>query len=231
MNDLLENFCLKINYQFNNFELLIEALTHPSLAKSHHKNNYERLEFLGDKVLGLVIGEFLIKKYTTEKEGAISKRQALLVSGATLSKIALEIGLNNIIIVSKGEENLGGKNNKNNLENSLEAIIGAIYLDSNLQTIKEIILNLWQNYLDKNSEPPQDPVSKLQELTQLKTKQLPQYRIEKSGGSDHEPIFIANLTLPNSDIEFSAKGKSKKEAQRKASEVALLNLQKINQPK
>lgn len=225
MSELLEIFCQKIGYKFNNLELLTEAITHPSLVKSNHnKNNYERLEFLGDKVLSLIIGEFLLKKFPTEKEGSLSKRQALLVSGLTLSQIALEIGLNNIIIVSKGEENLGGKTNKNNLENALEAIIGAIYLDSNLETTKKIVLNLWQEYLEKNSKPPQDPVSQLQELTQLQTKQLPKYQIEKIGGLDHEPIFIANLTLPNSNKIFSAKGKSKKEAQKNVSEVALLNL-------
>jgi ribonuclease III len=226
MSNLLEIFCNKINYQFGNLELLNEALTHPSMSKNDaQKLNYERLEFLGDKVLGLVIAEFLMQKYPKEQEGALSKRQAALISGATLSKIAAEIGINNVLTVSKGEANLGGKDNKNNLENAIEALIGAIYLDSNFGKAKEFILSFWQDYLTKNLEPPQDSVSKLQELTQSQSKQLPKYNIVKSGGLDHEPIFIANLTLPNCDLEFSAKGKSKKDAQKNVSIVALKHLQ------
>jgi len=222
----LENFCKKINYKFNNIELLTEALTHPSFSKnSKNKTNYQRLEFLGDKVLGLIIGEFLITKYKLEREGLLSKRQAHLVSGKMLAEIALEIGVDEVLVVSKGEENLGGKLNKNNLENAMEATIGAIYLDSNFEEVKKIVLKLWHNHLEQNLEAPQDPVSKLQELTQLKCKKIPKYEITKVGGSDHDPIFLAKVLIPDSNLEFEEKGKSKKEAQKN---VAIKALNKIN---
>ncbi|MBM5782923.1 MAG: ribonuclease III, partial [Pelagibacterales bacterium] len=168
--DSFRSFENKICYQFSNLALLEEALTHPSLSKENkNKPNYQRLEFLGDKVLSLVISDFLMKKYKNESEGDLSKRQAVLVSGDTLSRIAIEIGLDNVLQVSKGEENLGGKTNKRNLENSLEALIGAIYLDSNYDKAKEFITKFWHNFLENEITPPKDSVSQLQEIVQLKS--------------------------------------------------------------
>ncbi len=224
----IKNFCQNINYNFVNTDLLVEALTHPSLSKEDKtKPNYQRLEFLGDKVLSLIIGEFLFHKYKNEAEGDLSKRQAVLVSGETLSDIALKIGLDRVIKVSKGEKNLGGTTNKRNLENSLEALIGAIYLDSNFLTAKSFVMKFWNEYLDKDTAPPKDPVSHLQEIVQLKTKQLPEYFTAKSGGSDHAPIFISVVKISEMKLEFSAEGKSKKEAQKEVAKVALQFLGEI----
>jgi ribonuclease-3 len=125
--------------------------------------------------------------------------------------------------VSLGEKKLGGKTNKRNLENALEALIGAVYLDSDYENTKNFILKFWQDYLEKDIAPPQDPVSQLQELVQLKTKQLPKYTIIKSGGLDHAPNFIAYLQIPVENLEFEALGKSKKEAQREVAKIALKN--------
>ncbi len=222
----LEEFCKKIDYSFNKIQLLQEALTHPSFSKySKNKFNYQRLEFLGDKVLSLVISEFLVKKYENENEGDLSKRQAFLVSGEVLSEIALEIGINDVLKLSNGEEALGGKLNKRNLENALEAIIGAIYLDSNYVEAQKFIFKFWQELLDKTSNPPKDPVSKLQEFVQIKTKKLPEYEIVQFGGSQHNPEFEAFLKID--EHEFRAQGKSKKEAQKKVAEMALEKLQII----
>ncbi len=224
----IKNFCKNINYNFTNPDLLVEALTHPSLSKEDKaKPNYQRLEFLGDKVLSLIVGEFLFHKHKNEAEGDLSKRQAVLVSGETLSDIALKIGLDRVIKVSKGEKNLGGTTNKRNLENSLEALIGAIYLDSNFLTAKSFVMKFWSEYLDKDTAPPKDPVSHLQEIVQLKTKQLPEYFTEKSGGSDHAPIFISVVKISEMKLEFSAEGKSKKEAQKEVAKVALQFLGEI----
>ncbi len=218
----LKNFCEKIGHNFVDEKLLEEALTHPSLSKEDKaKPNYQRLEFLGDKVLSLVIGEFLMQKYLNESEGDLSKRQAVLVSGETLAEIALEIGLNSVIKVSKGEKNLGGATNKRNLENSLEALIGALYLDSDFFKTKKFILEIWQQYLQKDIAPPKDPVSHLQELVQLRTKQLPEYITIKSGGLDHAPEFVSTVKINNLNLEFSAAGKSKKEAQKEVAKIAL----------
>lgn len=225
MNESFERFCDKISYQFNNKNLLEEALTHPSLSKEKRsKPNYQRLEFLGDKVLSLVIADFLMKKYTSESEGDLSKRQALLVSGETLAEIALKISLEDVLQVSDGEKKLGGKTNKRNLENSLEALIGAIYFDSNYDEAKKFIMRSWHDFLEKNVTPPKDPVSELQELIQLQSKQLPQYLTIKSGGFDHAPTFISTVKILHLDLEFSAEGKSKKEAQKIVSKLALEHL-------
>lgn len=221
----LENFCQKIEYTFSNSKLLDEALTHPSLSKEEKtKPNYQRLEFLGDKVLSLVIGDFLIKKYPNESEGDLSKRQAVLVSGETLSEIALQIGVDAVIKISRGEKNLGGAINKRNLENALEALIGAIYLDSNYELARKFIMKFWQEFLEQNLNPPKDPVSQLQELVQAQSRQLPEYFTTKSGGFDHAPEFISKLKIAHLNIEFSASGKSKKEAQKEVATIALKHL-------
>ena len=228
MSNAFHKFCQRIKYQFQNEALLEEALTHPSLSKEmKDKPNYQRLEFLGDKVLSLVIADFLMHKYQTETEGDLSKRQAALVSGETLSEIALEVGINDVILISKGEKKLGGYTNKRNLENTLEALIGAIYLDENYDSAKKFIMNFWQDRLNRIYNPPKDPVSQLQELVQSQSKQLPEYIIEKSGGSDHAPMFLATLNLSNFDTEFKAEGKSKKEAQKEVAKIALAEFLKI----
>jgi ribonuclease III len=222
MSQKFSQFCEKICYKFNNEKLLEEALTHPSLSKENKdKPNYQRLEFLGDKVLSLVIGDFLMKKYSDEMEGDLSKRQASLVSGEALAEIALTIQLNDVIQLSSGEKKLGGQTNKRNLENALEALIGAIYLDSNFDEARNFIMRFWQNFLEKNITPPKDPVSELQELVQLQSRQLPQYFTVKDGGSDHSPTFMATVKILHQNLEFSAPGKSKKEAQKEVAKVAL----------
>jgi ribonuclease-3 len=220
-----KKFCEEIFYHFSNEKLLEEALTHPSLSKENKsKPNYQRLEFLGDKVLSLVIADFLMKKYPHEMEGDLSRRQASLVSGEALAEIALKVGLAEVLQISKGEKNLGGKSNKRNLENALEALIGAIYLDSNYDEAKKFIMKFWKEVLEQNIAPPKDPISELQELVQVQSRQLPQYSTVKSGGLDHSPKFISTVKILHLDLEFSAEGKSKKEAQKLVAKIALDHL-------
>jgi ribonuclease-3 len=179
------------------------------------------LEFLGDKVLSLVIGEYLMKKFPNENEGNLSKRHASLVSGATLAQIATKINLPKMLILSFGEKKIGGNNNKNNLENALEALIGAIYLDANFSEAQKFILNFWQDFFDKNILPPQDCISELQELIQAKSKKLPRYFTEKKGGLDHQPIFVSTIDIEGLKQKFCAEGSSKKEAQKNVAQIAL----------
>lgn len=217
---MLDKFLQTISYQFNNPLLLEEAITHPSFVNNSAKVfNYQRLEFLGDTVLALIVAEWLMQEYPSENEGQLSKRQAYLISGEVLSEIASKIGLGQIIKLSNGEEAFGGRINKRNLENSLEALIGAIYLDSGLASCKIFIRRFWQEFLEKNLNPPKDPTSELQELIQGKFKQLPEYQITKIDGSDHQPIFLAEVKI-NGESYF-AKGQSKKEAQKNVAIVAL----------
>lgn len=219
----MENFLKQISYNFKNKALLEEALTHPSFSKKNNCNNYQRLEFLGDAVLGLVIAQMLIKKYPQANEGELSKRQAYLVSGEVLSQIAQKIAIGEVMKFSEGEKITGGKTNKRNLENACEALIGAIYLDSGLENCQKFILENWQNIIDENQEMPKDPVSLLQEIVQSKSKQLPIYEIEKIAGNSHEPIFQATVRFD--DKEYKAEGSSKKQAQKN---VAILVVEQIN---
>jgi ribonuclease-3 len=225
MSKNCNDFCKIISYNFKNEKLLQEALTHPSFCQENRvRFNYQRLEFLGDKVLSLTIADFLMEKYPSEDEGSLSKRQAVLVSGDTLTEIALKISLNNFMQLSMGEEKLGGRNNKRNLENTMEALIGAIYLDSDFYTAQKFIINLWQDFLSRDLTPPQDPISQLQEIIQSKSKDLPHYETIKSGGTDHDPVFTSILKIAHLGLEFKAEGKSKKEAQKEVAKMALEHL-------
>lgn len=249
-----EIFCKKIGYQFKQKELLLAALTHPSLNKqspkskqiSQYGENYERLEFLGDKILSLIIASYLIKNFPDDNEGLLSKRHASLVCGEILAKIAVNIGLPDVLRLGVGEKKLGGENNKNNLENALEALIGAIYLDSkdsakdlsnkdfSIEMAQNFILKFWHNFLQEGFLPISDPVSELQELVQSQSKTLPIYETKLEGGLAHAPTFVSLLkvkiknsqkTDENSEEflikNFSAKGSSKKEAQRNAAKLAI----------
>lgn len=216
----INKFLKNIEYNFNDLSLLEEAMTHPSVfgnAKKNKKNSpgsplqYQRLEFLGDAILSFIITELLIIQFPKENEGLLSKRKAHLVSGEVISQVAFEIGLSQIIKVDNKESILDGRRNKKILENGLEALIGAMYLDSNLIEVKKFITRFWQKIL-RTSEPKTDPVSKLQEITQAIYKKLPDYEIEKIDGKDHLPMFLAKVKI--GDIAKEAQGKSKKEAQR-----------------
>lgn len=222
-----------IGYNFKNLSLLEEALTHPSFSKERKITlNYQRLEFLGDKILSAVIAESLFKQFTRENEGSLSKRHSLAICGDSCSKIGVGIGIEKAIKLGKGEEIIGGRGNKRNIENAVEALIGAIYLDcQNYEQTKNITNSLWQKLeIGKDKLPPKDPISELQEFVQLKTKKLPQYSLEKDGGSDHKPNFIATVIIPTAKYKnpnpttFSAHGPSKKEAQKNVAILALKNL-------
>ncbi len=209
---------MAIDYHFKNSSLLEEALTHPSLSKNNPLN-YQRLEFLGDAILAMIMAELLLKKHQTENEGELSKRQAYLVSGEVISQIARKIGISEIIKISVSEESAGGRNNKRNLENAMEAVIAAIYLDSNLEECREFVLKHWQDFIDQDIAPPKDPITSLQEITQAKTKTLPVYETNKTGGDEHKPVFTSMVEIDGN--KFSAEGFSKKEAQKNAAIKAL----------
>jgi ribonuclease-3 len=213
-----------IGYKFNNSSLLQEALTHPSLClKAKNVTSYERLEFLGDSVLSLIIIDYLIKKFPLENEGKLAKRKAGLVSGEMLAKIANAAVLGHKIQMSISEEKLGGRDNPNNLENALEAIIGAIYLDSELQTTKNIVLKLWQPYIDDMKEIPIDPKSHLQEELQKRGMELPKYELISQSGPGHMLIFKVSISIPGFTLVIG-EGKSKQQAEKEAAMAMLQQL-------
>lgn len=209
------------DYSFNNLELLQEALTHPSISKK----SYERLEFLGDSVLGLVVTEMLLKQFPNESEGDLAKRKAALVVGEILSKIAIIHNLAPIIIMSESERKLGGECNLNTLENVVESLIGAIYLDSNFITIKEIINRIWQPFIDSMHEIPQDPKSKLQEILQKNGLALPKYELIKSEGPQHMLKFTICLKAENFE-PVTGEGYSKQQAEKNAAIELLKQMEK-----
>ena len=214
-----------LGYKFTNAKLLQEALSHPSICvkTSISSINYERLEFLGDVVLSLVISEILFNKYPDENEGDLAKRRSSLVSGEIISEIAHKIGLGDKILMTEAEEKLGGRDNHNNLENVLEAVIGSIYLDSGLNNIKNIIKSLWQDYIDNMIEVPIDPKSKLQEILQKHGKKLPKYELLESYGPKHMLTFRICLKADGFE-EIIGEGRTKQQAEKKA---AMLLLDKI----
>ncbi len=212
-------------YTFKNPNLLEEALSHPSLClKGNNVISYERLEFLGDSVLGLVIIEHLMKRYPDEDEGKLAKRKAGLVSGETLSKIGGELGLGDRIHMSSSEERLGGRVNPNNIENTLEAVIAAIYLDSDLNIVKNIILNIWHSFIDNMKEIPIDPKSHLQEELQKRGMSLPKYELVDQSGPGHMLTFRVAVKVVGF-LTVIGEGRSKQQAEK---EAALALLRQLN---
>lgn len=212
----------RLGYVFKDKRLIIEALTHKSHKKPY---NNERLEFLGDAVLDLIVGEFLFKKFPTEAEGVLSKIRASLVNESGFTKLALRIRLGEYIYLSLAEESNNGRNKPSLLSDAFEALMGAIYLEAGLMTCQKITIDLLnETYpkidLDTLSE---DYKTALQELTQATHGVTPLYNLLGSSGPDHKKEFEIEVSLNNQSIS-KAKGKSKKEAQQKAAKIALTKL-------
>ena len=191
----VDEFEKKINYKFKNKSLIDLAFTHSSFKNKKNKN-YERLEFLGDRVLSLVISEDLFLKYSNENEGALSKRLSDLVSKQKLLEVANEISIKKMLKIDQFEKrNLKLKKNISILSDVCEALIGAIYLDSNLENAKKFISKYWKKKISKNILPPQDPKSLLQEVAQKKGLNLPKYILKNKEGPPHNPRFEVEVFL------------------------------------
>lgn len=201
-----------IGHNFKDETLLKTALTHSSTGARH---NYERLEFLGDRVLGLVVSETLYEKFPDEPEGHLAKRLSALVQGSFLAQISREIGLGQYIIFSESEAASGGAENENILADVFESVIGALYLDSNYDTCRNLIKKLWGDRFDIMEKPPQHPKTKLQEWAQSKNLPLPKYKIIKQSGPDHAPVFELSLSLDGYE-DIIVTGPSRQEAEKQA---------------
>ncbi len=211
-----------LDYQFKRDDLITEALTHKSYKKPY---NNERLEFLGDAVLDLIVGEYLFNKFPDEDEGVLSKIRASLVNEKGFTKLAEAINLGDAILISSAEENNSGRTKPSLLSNAFEAIIGAIYLESGLETSAKIAIRLIESSyetIDLNSLS-KDFKTTLQELTQAEFGETPNYKMIRSFGPDHKKEFEIGVELQNKRIA-SAIGRSKKEAQQRAAEIALRKL-------
>ena len=201
----------KINIKFKDINLLTQSLTHNSY---NSLNNNEKIEFLGDRVLGLVIAKKLLEIYPDEKEGILDKKFASLVNKRTCLEIAKNINLEKYILT------FNPNNKKIKIEDKIisdccEALIGALYLDKGLNITEKIILNLWKNHIKKSVVTQIDAKTKLQELALKNLKQLPIYKLISNTGPRHKPLFKVGVKLPNTKY-FIAVGKSKKDAEQNA---------------
>ncbi len=213
-----------IGYCFKDKTLIIEALTHKSFKQPY---NNERLEFLGDAVLDLIVGEYLFKRFPKHDEGKLSKMRASLVNETGFTKLANAISLGKYLFLSNAEENNAGRSKSSLLSNAFEAIIGAVYLEAGLQTVTKIAITmLEQNHKEISLESLfKDYKTSLQELTQAHFGTTPEYKLISSRGPDHQKEFEITLYIDNKAYA-TACGKSKKIAQQEAAEIALLKLKK-----
>ena len=214
MNNI-DSLMKNINYKFKNISNLNEALTHSSFNSSAKIHNYERLELLGDRVLGLIIASKLYFQNIKSSEGDLAKKLSFLVCKSTLKKIANEIELEKYVKHSKKVDSL-----ESIKANALEALIGAIYLDSNLEKTTTVILSLWKNYFDNINLSSFDPKSSLQEWCLKYKKKLPEYKLIEKIGPDHQPTFKIKVFIDNHTYS-SANGNSKQDAEINAAEKLL----------
>jgi ribonuclease-3 len=210
-----------ISYTFKDISLLNRALTH----RSKTKKNYERLEFLGDSILGFVIAEVLFNKFPSSDEGTLSQIRSSLVKGETLAKLSRSFNMDEYVILG-GSEKSGAQNRDKILEDILEAIIGAVYLDSDFDTAKNTVLKWFDNILenlDSEVSKVKDNKSKLQEILLQNALKLPEYGIVSIIGRDHEQVFTVSVKSVELNLETSATESSRKKAEQDAA-GQLINL-------
>ena len=208
-----------INVKFKNLDLLKQSLTHKSFDTN--KNN-EKIEFLGDRVLGLIISKKLLEIYPDEKEGILDKKFSSLVNKTTCLEIAKNINLDKFILT------FNPKNKKIKIEDkivsdSCEALIGAIFLDRGLSAAEKVVLELWKNHIKNSIITQIDAKTKLQEFSLKKFKKLPSYKLISNTGPRHKPMFKVGVKLPDTKY-FISSGKSKKDAEQNAAIECLKNI-------
>jgi len=209
----------KIKINFKDKNLLIRSLTHKSFNK---ENNYEKLEFLGDRVLGLVISKKLIEIYPEEKEGILDKKFASLVNKKTCVEIAKKIELSKYVLTYNKKNIIEDKV----LADSLEALMGSVYLEKGFNTVEKVVLNLWSDHIKNSIITQIDAKTKLQEFSLKRYKKLPSYKLISNTGPRHKPLFKVGVKLINTKL-YIAEGKSKKDAEQNAAILCLKNIRNI----
>ncbi|WP_022727046.1 ribonuclease III [Fodinicurvata sediminis] len=214
ISDLLE-------HEFSQPELLQEALTHSSRGENR---SYERLEFLGDRVLALVVCEMLLQRFPKEPEGMLARRLAALVKQETLHKVASNWHLEEHVILSGGEEDSGGRQNPAILADVCEALLGALYLDGGLEAARRVIERDWKDLLKADISPPQDNKTRLQEWAQARGYPLPVYREVARSGPAHDPVFTIEVEVEGLG-SGQGEGRSKRVAEQSAAKQLLSHLE------
>ncbi|MEM6812469.1 MAG: ribonuclease III [Pseudomonadota bacterium] len=221
MSDLKE-FQNKIGYAFDDEHWLERALTHSSTNEDY---NYQRLEFLGDRVLGLVIASRLFRDFRQEREGGLAKRHTALIQGHTCAMIGQAYGFQDYMILSQSEEEAGGRSNENIIADIVESVIGAIFVDGGYEKAEEIVLKLWGDNIHNLEEAPQDPKTELQEWVQARGLELPLYEIVNKDGPDHAPVFTIRLVVQGAE-PIEADGPSRRQAEKTVASNMLKLLKK-----
>lgn len=205
-----------VKHSFKSPELLERALTHKSMQTGADN---EKLEFLGDAVLDLILGEFLLEKYPTDTEGDLSRRRASLVNESMLASIAIEIGIPAALKLGKGEEKTGGREKPRILASAFEALMGAVFLDAGYDSTREIARRLFESRLELDLLPDFDYKSKIQEIFQAKNEGTPTYQVLSEEGPSHDRTFTVSLQLVGKPLSNGV-GKSKKMAEQDAAKKA-----------
>jgi ribonuclease III len=228
-----EDLARVIGYAFARPELLKEALTHPSALTNEDgrgrrrrqasPRGYERLEFLGDRVLGLVIADLLWRRFEDEPEGHLTRRLTHLVRREALARVASTIGLGTHLVLSRAEAALGGAANPGILADVCEGLIAAIYLDGGFAAASAFVRRFWEPLIDQMEGPPRDPKTELQEWAQARGLALPAYELIETSGPDHAPLFTVAARVTGRE-PANATGTSKRAAEARAAAMLLERL-------
>lgn len=206
-----------IGYKFTDQHLLERALTHSSTNDDY---NYQRLEFLGDRVLGLVMAHALFEEFRGENEGGLAKRHTVLVQGTTCAIIGQTHNIGDYIIFSSSERDAGGHMNENIIADVVESLLAAIYIDGGYDAAKNVILQLWGDNIKTLETAPQDAKTELQEWVQARGLALPHYEVIDKSGPDHAPIFIVQVNVDGAD-PVTAEGSSRRQTEKLAAQKIL----------
>jgi ribonuclease-3 len=223
----LDDLAGRLPHRFEQPNLLREALTHPSAA-SKPAQSYERLEFLGDRVLALIVSDLLLARFPQEAEGALARRLAALVRRETLAEVAGGLALGDFLILAKAERESGASTNPALLADACEAVIGALYLDGGLEAARGFVVSRWMPLLEAEQIPPQDAKTALQEWAQGRGLPLPAYRETCREGPPHEPVFTIEVSVvgyPPAEGE----GRSKRLAEQTAASRLLARLDGVDE--
>lgn len=214
----------RLGYTFKDVKLLEQALTHRSASSIHN----ERLEFLGDAILGVIIAEALYIKCPKLREGDLTRIRASLVKGQTLAEISRELGIGPLLMLGSGELKSGGRDRSSILADTLEAIFGAVYLENGFDACKSVILKVYESRLkniDRQQVGNKDPKTQLQELQQSRHQALPLYNVTDIKGEAHQQTFTINCTLEDSGLSVTAQGSSRRKAEQEAASILLSQIE------
>lgn len=210
-----------LGYRFKNRALLQQALVH----RSHggEGTSYERLEFLGDRVLGVIVAEQLYARFPSEAEGPLARRFVALVRAETLARVAADLKLGENLVLSRGEEDAGGRQNPALLSDACEAVIGAVFLDGGFEAARTLVAGRWEPLMEESVAPPQDARTALQEWAQRRGRPLPTYETLEASGPGHNLVFTVQVSVEGLP-PATATGASKRAAAKAAAETLLRTL-------